>query len=440
MLNEFSAHIKSSRLLHPDKFYLLAISGGIDSVCLAHLLKRCGFQYGLAHCNFQLRGEESDGDEGFVKELANTLGVKVLVKRFDTVEFKKERAMSTQMAARDLRYQWFEELLNDKVCEGIVVAHHADDQVETVMLNLLRGSGIEGIYGMAEMRQGIIRPFLPFERKNIQKFMEEEGLEWREDPTNAQNDYKRNFLRNQVIPLLRQFQSDAPGQLLGSFGRIKDTGKAFFHFFEQWKSATIFQEGEYQTLPLERIIHLPGRSSLLYYWLRPYGINFHQVEEILRAMDDRSEPGRCFTGRGYVLNVDRDSLILGPEFIDDGDLEIMPTDIETCIQGMEYELLHINSPATIDKNPQHAMLDSDMLDFPLKVRKWQEGDRFRPFGMKQFKKISDFLIDLKVPQVKKQGVKVLCSGDAIAWVIGYRIDDRFAVSVSTKRTLYLKRK
>ncbi len=440
MLSEFSEHISSSRLLHPDKFYLLAISGGIDSVCLAHLLKRCRFRFGLAHCNFQLRGEQSDGDELFVKALADVLGIKVLVKHFDTIALKKDSGMSTQMIARNLRYGWFEELLKEKVCEGILVAHHADDQVETVLLNLLRGTGIEGVYGMAERRQGIIRPFLPFQRRHIREFMEEEGLEWREDPTNAQSDYKRNFLRNQIIPLLQQFQPDATAQLLGSFGRIKDTGKAFFHFFEQWKSTTILQEGEYHTLPLERIIHLPGRSSLLYYWLRPYGINFHQVEEILRAMDDRSEPGKYFPGTGYVLNVDRDSLILGPEFIDEGDLEIMPTDIETCIQGLEYELLHITNPSKIDKNPQHAMLDRDMLDFPLKVRKWQEGDRFRPFGMRQFKKISDFLIDLKVPLVKKQEVKVLCSGEAIVWVIGYRIDDRFAVSVSTKRILYLKRK
>ncbi len=440
MLNEFSEHIKSSLLIKPDKYYLLAISGGIDSVCLAHLLKRCGYDFGLAHCNFQLRGKESEEDEAFVRSLAEFLEIKFISKRFDTLGYKKIKGGSTQMAARALRYAWFDELLNDSVCEGILVAHHANDQLETILLNLLRGSGVEGIYGMAERRQGIIRPFLPFYRSDIYKFMKEGGLEWREDPTNAQSDYKRNYIRNQVIPKLMQFQPDAPQQLLGSFGRIKDTGKAFFHFFEQWKNSAILTEENYQTLPIERVIHHPGRASLLYYWLRPFGINFTQVEEILKAVDGEAEPGKCFPGDGYVLNVDRDSLILGPEWVDKGEVEIRPTDIETNIQGVEYELIQLNGPMKIDKNPFHAMLDMDMLEYPLSVRNWQEGDRFRPFGMKQFKKISDFLIDLKVPLVKKQSIKVLCSGDAIAWVIGYRIDDRFAVSVSTKRTLYLKRK
>ncbi|WP_114748648.1 tRNA lysidine(34) synthetase TilS [Pleomorphovibrio marinus] len=440
MLNEFSEHTRSTGLLHPDKYYLHAISGGIDSVCLAHLLKRCGFQFGLAHCNFQLRGSESDKDEGFVRDLAQSLGVEVLVKRFETITYKKEEGLSTQMAARELRYSWFEELLQNQVCKGVIVAHHADDQVETILLNLLRGSGIEGLYGMAEHRQGIIRPFLPFDRVSIQAYMEKEGLGWREDPTNAQSDYKRNFLRNEVFPVLQKFQPDAASQLLGSFGRIKDTGKAFFHFFEDWKSRSILQEGEYQSLPFTEFRYLPGRASLLFYWLRQYGINFPQVEEILRAVDAGTDSGKCFPGREFVLNLNREELILGPLVKEEAELEIWPHDIEAHIRGIHYDIFHLDKPNPIDKNSRHAMLDKDLLDYPLIVRKWKEGDKFRPLGMKQFKKISDFLIDLKIPVLKKKEVQVLCSGKNIAWVIGQRIDDRFAVSVSTKRTLYFKQK
>jgi tRNA(Ile)-lysidine synthase len=204
MLEKFIHHVRENKILDVNAYYLLAVSGGIDSVALAHLLERAGFGFGMVHCNFQLRGEESEGDEAFVRQLAADLGVEIMVKRFDTEAYRAEQGGSVQMAARDLRYGWFSALMDKHEADGVILAHHADDQVETVLLNLLRGTGIEGVYGMADIREGFIRPLLPFTREEIVDFVRKEGLTWREDSSNEKDDYKRNFLRHRVIPLLHE--------------------------------------------------------------------------------------------------------------------------------------------------------------------------------------------------------------------------------------------
>lgn len=205
MLDQFINHIRTKNILDTSKAYLLAISGGIDSVALAWLLKKAGVVFRIAHCNFGLRGKESDGDEAFVKALAENLGVAISVERFDTKGYAASHGVSTQMAARDLRYEWFESLRKQHGLHGIIVAHHADDQLETILLNLMRGTGVEGIYGMSEIREHVIRPLLPFTRGELEGFMKREQLDWREDSSNSQSDYKRNFLRNEVLPLLKTY-------------------------------------------------------------------------------------------------------------------------------------------------------------------------------------------------------------------------------------------
>lgn len=437
MVDDFIRHIRSKNLLDAHKPYLLAISGGMDSVCLGNLLKAGGFDFSLAHVNFQLRGQESHEDESFVRMLAEDWKVPIFVKKTNQEDFK-EKNQSVQMGARDFRYQWFEELVRQHRFEGVLVAHHFEDQIETKLLNLLRGTGIEGLYGMADRRGNIIRPLLPFRRVDIQRYLEENGKIWRDDSSNLKNDYKRNFLRNQVIPLLSDGFPDALPSLDLSFMRLKDTGKAFFYFFGEWKRNAVRQEENHYYLPLIAIENIPGKSSMLYYWLREFGFNYSDVVSIMEGIQ-KKEPGKTYFSQTHVLNLDREMLILGTDDFEMAPIEIQATDIQILLKNSHYELLHLTEAQELDRSRENAMLDMDRLEFPLTLRKWSLGDKFIPLGMKNEKKISDLLIDLKVPLIHKKTVTVLCSGNQIAWVMGHRISDRFKCDANTKRVFYIKK-
>lgn len=440
MLERFIHHVRENNVLDVQKQYLLAISGGMDSVVLAHLLHQGNYQFAMAHCNYQLRGRESDQDEVFVRNLAKKLKVPFHVKTFDTMTYMESQGLSLQMAARELRYDWFDKLQKQLDVAGVLVAHHADDQLETVLLNLLRGTGIEGIYGMAEKRDFIIRPLLPFKRSEIQQFLSAESLVWREDSSNQKTLYKRNYIRHKILPVLSGFDAKGPELMQYSFDRIKDTGKAFFYFFDRWLKDRIQYEPPYEYLDIKNLEDIPGKASLLFYWLRPKGFVYSQVEDILGAVQ-KGMSGKCFLSGNWILNLDRERLILGtkegvtsPSRIQDHDISFVLPD------GVSFDILYLNKDWKIDRSSENALLDKQLLDFPLLLRNWEEGDRFMPLGMRQFKKVSDYLIDLKVPLIKKKTVKVLCSGDAIIWLVGYRIDDRFKVTSSTREVVYFKKK
>lgn len=439
MLDRFINHVRKNNLLDVRKAYLLAISGGMDSVVLAHLLYRAGIRVSLAHCNFQLRGAESDADEDFVKKYGEQLGMPLHVKSFDTRAYMKEMAVSLQMAARDLRYAWFEELNFQLDTNGVIIAQHADDQLETVFLNLLRGTGIEGLYGMSGKRDFIIRPLLPFTKQEIKAYLDKHDLEWREDSSNEKTIYKRNFIRHKMLPLFHEFDSRGPELLQYSFDRVKDTGKAFFYFFDLWVKANIIYEKGYEILPFASLENIPGKASLLFYWLREKGFVYAQIEDILWAMEN-NEPGRRFIAANQVLNIDRESLILGELAQEETPVKIaLGEDIYLDAGQTRYTSQVLDTGEVTDRSPENAVLDVDLLDFPLVLRDWQLGDKFMPLGMKNFKKISDYLIDNKVPLIKKDKVKVLCARGEIVWVVGLRIDERFKVCPATKRVIYFKK-
>jgi tRNA(Ile)-lysidine synthase len=439
MVEAFIRHIRNKSILDPLKTYLLASSGGMDSMCLGNLLTKAEIPFEIAHVNFQLRAEESNGDENFLRKWALDNGKTFHVYHSDTYKFASDRNISTQMAAREIRYDWFEKLRVERKLDGIILAHHEDDQIETIFLNLLRGTGIEGIYGMAERRGWLIRPLLPFDRDEIQSYVIENQIEWREDSSNEKTDYKRNKLRHISLPALYSVADDAKSNLLNSFGRLKDTGKAFATLFESWKNEKIKENEGLLILSTSDVLRSTGAASLLYFWLRPYGFNSDQAQDILESCQS-SESGKLFESSSHLLNLDRDQLILAPIPADFDSISIAESDIELLLPEGKYEILKLEGKEDLDKTRQNAMLDLERLSFPLEIRTWQEGDRFIPLGMKNTKKISDFLIDLKVPMVKKLAVKVLLSEGQIAWVIGFRIADWAKSTAATRKLLYLKKR
>jgi tRNA(Ile)-lysidine synthase len=438
MLDQFIRHIRKKNLLDTSSTYLVALSGGLDSVVLTYLMQMAQIKFILAHCNFGLRGEESDGDESFVRNFAQKIGKEILVRPFETKAYAAEKGMSTQMAARELRYGWFNMVKEEMGLKGIVVAHHLDDQVETVLLNLMRGTGIEGIFGMADHREDIIRPLLPFTKAELEEYAKAEGLEWREDSSNTLSDYKRNFLRNEVLPLLKEDDPSSIGVMKRSFDRIKETGKAYLYFQQQWLDSHLEKEGSFEKLPLKELMEVPGWKSVLYYWLRGFGFNYFQTEDVEQAVRAGSTGSTFESGEGR-LNLDRDYLIFGKKGDEDTTETIHGDEGIVLVNGEEFEI-SIVPFRELDRRPSSGMFDADKLEFPLKVRNWREGDRFRPLGMKNHKKISDFLIDLKVPMIYKNNIKLLCSGHEVVWVIGHRVDDRFKVGRDTKTVLYIKKK
>jgi tRNA(Ile)-lysidine synthase len=433
----FKTHIRSKKLLDENKSYLLAISGGIDSVCLGYLLRSAGIHFSLAHVNFGLRGSESDEDELFVRMLSAKWNVKIHVIHTGKEEMDQQ-GMSTQMAAREFRYNWFEHVISENGYDGLVVAHHSDDQLETIFLNMLRGTGIEGIYGMSEVRGNIIRPLLAFTRRDIFEYMTQKSYTWSEDSSNQKNYYKRNILRNQVFPLLKEGFPEGLQVMDASFKRIKDTGRAFFFLYEKWKKEAIIIEGDYQYLSIKEIANIQGRHSMLYYWLRDFGFSFADVEDILGSVE-KSESGKTFYAGKFMLNKDRDFLILGNNDFEWEEKKIEVHDISVRIKEKNFDILHLQGEIDIDRSNENAMLDMEKLQFPLVIKKWEHGDRFVPLGMDKPKKISDLLVDLKVPLIQKKQVLVLWSGDQIAWVVGFRIGEYFRCGPKTKRVLYFKK-
>ena len=439
MYDAFISHIRQSPLFEPNKRYLLACSGGLDSMALAYILHAAGIQVELAHVNFGLRGTESDGDEEFVRNWAQDRSLPIHIHRANTVEWADKKGISIQMAAREIRYQFFEETRNQHHMEGIILAHHQDDQLETIFLNLVRGTGIEGLYGMSERRGWLIRPLLPFSRVQLESYMEEVKQTWREDRSNASSDYKRNKLRHSGLPALYNLEPDTRQNLLQSFERLKDTGKAFSDLFELWKTEHVREQHGISFLAYKSLSNMPGVASLLYFWLKPYGFNSDQALSLSKSLED-IKPGKLLRSATYELSLDRNELLLYPIPVAFPELELPVGTTSFQLPEGGYHLTWGPSQKEIDRNPANAVFDLDQLEFPLQIRSWQEGDRFNPLGMQSEKKISDFLIDNKVPFALKKEVKVLVSGNKIAWVVGMRIADWAKVGPATQKCLHIQKR
>ncbi len=438
MLESFLAFIREQKLVRPGDKILLTVSGGLDSVTMTDLFLRAGYDVSIAHCNFQLRGAEADADEVLVNELAKKWDVTLFTKRFETRRFAKEQGISIQMAARQLRNEWFESLLETHDFDMYAVAHHLGDSLETFLFNIAKGTGIAGMHGIRPKSGHVIRPLMFATRTMIEKYARERSLTWREDASNASLKYHRNKIRHRIIPILKEINPNLEHTFSSTIDRINAVEDIFLSHVAEIREKAVRQKGSKLWIDMEAIMASPGFTVVLYELIRSFGFNSKQATDIAMHWPGRS--GRLFYSTTHMLVADRKYLIVSASAQQkEGENGVIK--VEKGMQEISFrEITLFFKEITIAEVSFHAgketaLLDYDKLQFPLLVRYWRKGDFFKPLGMQGKKKLSDFMIDEKIPVNLKKDVMVLESGDDIAWVINHRIDDRFKVTESTRRVL-----
>ncbi len=434
MIDLFKSFISGNNLFLPTDRILLAVSGGIDSVVMAELFHRSGFLFGIAHCNFSLRGQESDAEEDFTRQLARRYKVPFFSKRFETSEYASVNRISVQMAARELRYTWFEEIRKSGKFKFIATAHHLDDQVETFLINMVRGTGISGMHGILPKQGFVIRPMLFAGRKDIADYSCKNHVKYMEDSSNREEKYVRNKIRLKIIPLLEEINPD-----------FRRTLTSEIKILRGWEEIGKKEIGNNLPLlvtvqPGRIIIDLKALQSLpqpdLYAWeiLSPYGFNPDVVSGILSGSGWIS--GKIFLSPTHRAVRDRETVIIQPlvqNSLKPGRMISAGTKRISTPLKLKFTIADPLKETVIPAGKEFASLDYDKLSFPLEIRRWQAGDSFHPYGMKGKKKVSDLLIDEKVSLPDKENTYVLCSSGKIAWVIGHRIDQRFRITAKTTR-------
>ncbi|MFC2116932.1 tRNA lysidine(34) synthetase TilS [Bacteroidota bacterium] len=438
MLKSFREYIEENSLCSTADKILVAVSGGIDSVVLLDLFHASGFETGLAHCNFHLRGEESDGDAAFVKSLAEGYAIEYYEKDFKTEQFAREKGISIQMAARDLRYQWFEEIRKKFHYELIATAHNQDDILETFFINLSRGTGIRGLSGIPVKAGKLIRPLLFASREKILGYAEKKGISFREDSSNTSDKYLRNKVRQQLIPMLEEQNPSFRKSLMETISKLLDTEKVFAEEMKRMKKSLLKYKGESASIRIADLEKLEYRKTVLYEILSDFNFGSASMEDIIHSLSGPS--GKQFLSPTHRLVKDREDLILAPLKEDRDRKYYLELDMGQISEPIDLEWVIVDHTENfhIPKDPNVACLDLDLLDFPLILRHWKKGDYFHPFGMEGMKKMSDFLIDAKVSLPEKERVCLLASGQKIVWVVGHRIDDRFRITNHTKQVLLIR--
>ncbi|KAA6438575.1 tRNA lysidine(34) synthetase TilS [Dyadobacter flavalbus] len=441
MLDSFLTFINQQGLDLRDQSCLLAVSGGVDSVVMTHLFYKMGYAAVVAHCNFSLRGAESDGDETFVNQLAEAYGFAFVSKKFDTRLFAGEQSVSTQMAARELRYSWFEEVRKSYNLEWIATAHHINDSLETSLLNLVRGTGISGLYGISSRNNFVIRPLLFASREEIMNYAAAHDLKWREDRSNDSDDYKRNLIRHKVIPVFREMNPSLESTFVSSSERLKAADNLLRVYLEDWKKEVLHIENELVRIPISKIISANEPIYRLWSILQDFGFTYSQVRQIGNNLSGIS--GRLFSSSTHSLLMDRSELILKPKQGAEDVNNIYVTEPDTNIVLPYYSLTFSKvldvDELVISKEKHTAYIDAVKLIFPLTIRKWKTGDYFMPFGMKgKKKKISDLLVDLKFDLFQKENIYILENRNGeIIWVVGVRSDERFRIQDYTRQVIII---
>ena len=433
MLNQLSDYVRKQKLFQSEERILLAVSGGIDSVVMLHLFDQTAFSFAVAHCNFHLRGTASDGDETFVRELCEQFDIPFFTKSFDTESYAKEHGISIQMAARDLRREWFEEVLDKEKYSKIATAHHLNDSLETTIFNLAKGTGIAGLQGILPQKGKYIRPLLFATREMIEIYANKHELEWREDQSNSSIKYSRNLIRHKVIPELKKINPNLEGTFSQTMEKLEGATTIFKTFIGKHKSGLLLEKDGIFGIDKSQIERLDNASLMLFEMLEEYGFNYTQVKDVLQALDSQS--GKVFYSSSHQLTMDREKLYLQrKKELADALWEVTKETRSLQVDDQSFVFKTVEmTHHSIDTDPSVASLDIDKLDFPLAIRYWQYGDVFFPLGMKHKKKVSDFMIDEKIPVNLKKQTLILLSGDKLVWVVGHRIDDRFKITNHTRK-------
>lgn len=434
MLSNFKNHISARFPFLENKKLFLAVSGGLDSMVLLHLFQQLNYEIAVLHCNFQLRGLESLGDQDFIQNYCKENNISIFTTQFDTEAFAKDYKLSTQIAARELRYNWFYELLENHKFDYILTAHHADDNLETFIINLSRGTGLDGLVGIPEQNDKIIRPLLPFSREEILKYAKENNIQWREDSSNASDKYLRNKIRHDLIPVLKEINPN----FLKAFQKTQSYLQESNEMAED-ASIMIYQQvakeaGEEIHFDLNQLKKLPNYRSYLYEWLNEFG--FLAWNDIYDLVDGQS--GKQVFSAEFRLLKNRETLILSPigEVSEKQEFEINENDHQVNFP-LNLKLCNV-SHITIESN-KIIFVDAEKIQFPLILRKWKEGDSFQPFGMNgKSKKISKLFKDEKLSLIEKENSWLLCSKEQIVWVVGMRQDERFKIEKTTKKILKIE--
>ncbi|MFP5041398.1 tRNA lysidine(34) synthetase TilS [Parasediminibacterium sp. JCM 36343] len=468
LLEQFIQFTQQQIQISPKNTHLLlAVSGGIDSMVMVDLFHKAGYSFTIAHCNFQLRGEESTRDEMFVKALGEKYNKEVLVKLFNTKEYATSNKLSIQVAARELRYAWFEELLTvaresfsvngqQSMVNGqptpdnlrlttydlrlLSTAHHADDNIETLLLNFFRGTGISGLHGILPRQGNIIRPLLFAKREDIVAYAKKNGLAWVEDNSNASDKYSRNFVRHQVMPLMKTIYPQAEENLLGNIERFKEIELIYNTSIVQKKAKLIEPKGNEWHLPILKLKKQVPLKTIVYEVVKDFGFASTQTGEVVKLLDAAN--GSYMASPTHRLIVNRNWLIIAPiqpeeatnVLIEEGVKEInFKEGLLTLKPSTFNEALLAENKLPIATNI--AVLNADDIEFPLLLRPYKQGDYFYPLGMQKKKKLSKFFIDQKLSKTDKEKVWVIESNKRIVWVVGYRIDNRFRLKPSTSKML-----
>lgn len=438
MYTHFSNYISDNQLLNPSDKILLTVSGGIDSMVMLHLFQQSVYSFAIAHCNFQLRGEEADLDEQFIKQYADRFHISIYINHFDTKGYAETNKISIQMAARELRYTWFEELAETYNYQRIATAHHLDDAIETFFVNMLRKTGLKGLQGINADSGKIIRPLLFTTRKDIESYAVANNIAFREDKSNKNDYYTRNYIRLHIIPLFRKLQDNFEESMHGTMHILRQQHEVYADHIESVKAQIMkpYQDG--YAIDLKKLKTLAHVETYLFECLFPFGINAAQIDDILEAIDN--EPGRIFTSKSHRILKDRNFILIRPLSSDESpEIKIDYNFKDNCMYcaSLAFELVNDRSRVTYkDANQNVAYIDASKLTFPLYIRKWKYGDIFYPFGMKGKKKLSDYFTDLKLSLFEKEKINILCNSNGdIVWIIGKRSDNRYKITARTNKIL-----
>jgi tRNA(Ile)-lysidine synthase len=434
-VERFAAYINQYQLFTQADQVLAAMSGGMDSVLMVHLLKAAGYSFAIAHCNFQLRGAEAQADQDFCRALAQQLKVPFYTMSFDTATFAAEQKVSIQMAARQLRYQWFEQLSQQYQYTAVALAHHQNDTIETILLNLTRGTGIAGLHGILPKNNLWVRPLLFLTRPEIENLVTQNHLAYVEDSSNVSTKYARNKLRHEVIPKLKELNPNLEQTFERNLSHFRELEQLLQRQLTVVKQEIWLEQGDEVHLPLAGIRNLYPQRLLLLGLLKDYGFNETSIDDLISSLDKHS--GRVFKSATYILLLDREKLILKPQAPDGpGAVHINEDDELVNFGNHSFRITYTDELDQAYGNPNLAIADAGLLVYPLTLRTWQQGDNFVPLGMTTRKKLSDFFINQKIPLHQKTQIPLLVNGNGeVIWIAGYRLSNRYKLTPQTKKVI-----